>query len=459
MTERPLVIGKGTKQKRGPNTWRYRHSLGKDPATGKYRYSPWRTIHTSKSREVDAALEEYKVELNNGIFVQKATDTIGEYAFHFHSNRENELTPLAYKREELDIKHIAVLFDKIRLQELRSFMIEDAYAKARKERLFSESELSKIHMKLRQVLDHAMRDELIVKNPASDIKVARPYGKERETLVASEAERLRSLLLDTPSAHSTCVLLMLDTGMRRGEALGLTWKNVKVNGTERLVLIRQQFAADKQIRKPKSRSGSRSIAISEELADYLKGWRKTQKDDLAALGLDQTGGTPLVHCLSRDRDTKCAEAGFMDPNNFDRWFRSFCVEHGFGRYEGKRKVRYVSRTVNGKTTRKAYSEQEWAELETLIGKHPEIREEEHIHVYKTENRPFGYTGLHPHMLRHTQATLLIAAGVDPKTVQARIGHASISTTLDIYSHALPENDKRASDVFSSMLAKANSPSD
>lgn len=455
MTERPLVIGKGTKQKRGPNTWRYRHSLGKDPVTGKYRYSPWRTIHTSKSREVDAALEEYKLELNNGIFIQKTANTVGEYALHFHSNRESEITPLAYKREELDVKHIDALFGKIRLQELRPFMIEDTYARVRKEHLFSESELSKIHMKLRQVLDHAVRDELIAKNPASNIKVARPYGKERKALSAEEAERLRSILLDSPSAHSTCVLLMLDTGMRRGEALGLTWKNVKIDSENRLVLIRQQFAADKQIRKPKSKSGSRSLFISKELADYLKGWRNTQKAELSAVGLGQTGDTPLAHCLSRNPDTRLAEAGFMDPNNFSRWFRSFCVEHGFGRYEGTKKIRYVSRTIDGTTTRKAYDEQKWAELKVLLDKHPEIREEEQIHVYKTENRPFGYTGLYSHMLRHTQATLLIAAGVDPKTVQTRIGHASISTTLDIYSHALSENDKRASDIFSSTLAKAD----
>lgn len=80
MNDRPLVIGKGTKQRRDKYTWRYRHSLGKDPVTGKYRYSPWQTIHTTKSREVDAALEAYKAELNSGTYVQKSRDTVGSYA-------------------------------------------------------------------------------------------------------------------------------------------------------------------------------------------------------------------------------------------------------------------------------------------------------------------------------------------------------------------------------------------
>lgn len=96
MNDRPLVIGKGTKQRRDKYTWCYRHSLGKDPVTGKYCYSPWQTIHTTKSREVDAVLEAYKAELNSGTYVQKSRDTVGSYAKKFHDNREGTITPLAY---------------------------------------------------------------------------------------------------------------------------------------------------------------------------------------------------------------------------------------------------------------------------------------------------------------------------------------------------------------------------
>ena len=48
----------------------------------------------------------------------------------------------------------------------------------------------------------------------------------------------------------------------------------------------------------------------------------------------------------------------------------------------------------------------------------------------------------PHMrfhdLRHSAATILFAAGVQLKVVSERLGHASIATTADIYSHVLPE---------------------
>lgn len=42
-----------------------------------------------------------------------------------------------------------------------------------------------------------------------------------------------------------------------------------------------------------------------------------------------------------------------------------------------------------------------------------------------------------HDLRHTHATLALAAGVHPKVVSERLGHASITITLDTYSHAIP----------------------
>lgn len=48
-----------------------------------------------------------------------------------------------------------------------------------------------------------------------------------------------------------------------------------------------------------------------------------------------------------------------------------------------------------------------------------------------------------HGLRHSSATLLISQNNDIKTVSARLGHADVSTTMDIYSHALKERDQKA----------------
>ena len=60
------------------------------------------------------------------------------------------------------------------------------------------------------------------------------------------------------------------------------------------------------------------------------------------------------------------------------------------------------------------------------------------------------------LLRHTAATLLLGNGVDVKTVQHRLGHASSSLTLDQYAHAIPANDR---DAASLMAAIYNAPAE
>lgn len=54
----------------------------------------------------------------------------------------------------------------------------------------------------------------------------------------------------------------------------------------------------------------------------------------------------------------------------------------------------------------------------------------------------GLTGLRFHDLRHFYASLLIRHGESVKVVQARLGHASASETLDTYSHLWPDNEER-----------------
>ena len=56
-----------------------------------------------------------------------------------------------------------------------------------------------------------------------------------------------------------------------------------------------------------------------------------------------------------------------------------------------------------------------------------------------------------HDLRHTHATLLIAHGVDMKTASERIGHEDIRTTLNLYTHALPQKDREAAELIGKLM--------
>ena len=56
-----------------------------------------------------------------------------------------------------------------------------------------------------------------------------------------------------------------------------------------------------------------------------------------------------------------------------------------------------------------------------------------------------------HDLRHTCATLLLSQGVNPKYVQELLGHADISLTLNVYSHALPDIGDAAAGAMDAAL--------
>jgi integrase len=60
-------------------------------------------------------------------------------------------------------------------------------------------------------------------------------------------------------------------------------------------------------------------------------------------------------------------------------------------------------------------------------------------------------GIGYHALRHYYASLLIRAGCSVKVVQARLGHASASETLDTYSHLWPDDEDRARDAVDAVL--------
>lgn len=70
------------------------------------------------------------------------------------------------------------------------------------------------------------------------------------------------------------------------------------------------------------------------------------------------------------------------------------------------------------------------------------------------NSTIDMHGATAHILRHTYATLLNNAGVNPKTIQYILGHADISTTMNRYTHSYIENVKEAGQLLCAKLKAA-----
>jgi integrase len=73
------------------------------------------------------------------------------------------------------------------------------------------------------------------------------------------------------------------------------------------------------------------------------------------------------------------------------------------------------------------------------------------HVWLKIARQTGLKGIRLHDARHTHASLMLKNGTHPKIVQERLGHASIKTTLDIYSHVAPGLQQAAASRFDDIV--------
>jgi integrase len=170
------------------------------------------------------------------------------------------------------------------------------------------------HATLRAALEDAVRDELIARNVARLVRVARPRARERQPLTAAQATTLLKSARDDRLYALFVVLLVL--GMRRSEALGLRWDDVDLDGralTVRHTLHRQ--GSSLVLLPPKTERSRRTIPLPRFVADALAEHQRRQGAEKAASSPDwrDTGfvfttsiGTPI------------------DPRNCSRKFAAQC---------------------------------------------------------------------------------------------------------------------------------------
>jgi len=86
----------------------------------------------------------------------------------------------------------------------------------------------------------------------------------------------------------------------------------------------------------------------------------------------------------------------------------------------------------------------------LVFSHPDgrpLRPNTVSRAFKDIVNSLSLKGISLHSLRHAHATIMLQQGIHPKIVQERLGHSSISTILDIYSHVVPGLQQAAARRF------------
>ena len=80
-----------------------------------------------------------------------------------------------------------------------------------------------------------------------------------------------------------------------------------------------------------------------------------------------------------------------------------------------------------------------------------LRPDSITHAWIKLVRRIGLKGIRLHDARHSHASLMLKAGIHPKIVQERLGHAIIQITLDTYSHVAPGLQEAAANRFDELV--------
>ncbi len=321
---------KGHIRARGKNSWTVKFDVGRDPITGK-RLTRWHTVHGGK-REAQRKLAELIHAANEGTYVEPTRVTVAEYLGRWLAHARSRVAARTFERyEEIARKHLVPALGGLRLAKLAPMHVQayyaDALAHGRRRRKdnhdapdagLSAQTVKHHHRVLSQALRQAVRWQMLGRNPCDAVQAPRPVRRDMRTLDHAQSAALIKAA-DGRRAYVP-VLLALTTGMRRGEILGLRWRDVNLDDAALSVAqTLEQTAAGCALKAPKTPRSRRTITLPTLTVEALRRHKAQQAAQRLRLG-------PIY----RDMDLVCpAEDGNpQSPRALTKTFQRLAAEIG-----------------------------------------------------------------------------------------------------------------------------------
>ena len=186
-----------------------------------------------------------------------------------------EETSLAYHTQFKN--HILPFFGDKSLSEIKTADVQEFFVRLQEKGL-SHSYCRQMKGHLNALFDAAVDDKLINENPVKSKRVVLPTKEEkREALSLDEVQDVIQQMDKLKGLEKLMLALLLFTGMRRGETLGLRWEHVDFE--KKIINVTQQvvYGDGNQpiVKAPKSKAGIRKIPLVAELEAILKPYRGT----------------------------------------------------------------------------------------------------------------------------------------------------------------------------------------
>lgn len=384
--------GEGTIRQRTDGRWEVRISGGIDFATGhKMRVSRY----ASTEEEAVQALNQLRVQF--GSSCRKVSPMLlGEWLdFWLQTYMISSLKQSTYASYQTYARvHFKPALGEVPLKSLSTRILQQFYNYKFEEEGLSPKSIRNMNLYLHKALSQALQEGLIDSNPASGVTLPRARRPQVEILTRDDQAKL--VRATYHHRYGVFVRLVLMTGLRMGELLGLRWEDIDFHSNMlhiQRTLNRLQkrdlpdtFSGNRTeivIQEPKTENSIRTIPLLPQLIKDLMTWRSLQEMDRAAAG-EQYQDTGMI--------VTNPMGGYIEPRTFKKYYDQIL------------------------------------EIARL--------------------RHFTF-----HALRHTMASMLYFNGVDSVSISKRLGHAQVSTTANIYAHVMEAADQKDADILADVFLK------
>ena len=281
---------RGNITRRGKSSWRLKFDVGTDPETGK-RIINYKTVRGTR-KKAETELAKQLTEFSEGRYVAPTVETVESYARHWLDNiAPAERSPLSVERyRSLITAHLIPGLGSIELQKLDGADIDKFYARLRKEGRrhgggLSSLSLLNVHRILSQVLSSAVKAKRLARSPVADVQT-KPKAKRKPVEVLNETELAKLLAHLKGGWLYMPTLIAAYTGMRRGEVLGLRWRDIDfAQGTLQVAQTVEVVGGKVNVGTPKTDRSRRTITLPAALLPELTRHRKEQSAWRLKMGL------------------------------------------------------------------------------------------------------------------------------------------------------------------------------
>ena len=377
----------------------------------KYKY-----VYADTNAELQRKIIDAKTKLGKGIDLMAENDTFGYWRRNWLKIKKTEASAKWYESCEIyagklaDLENVKV--SKLRAMDLQSLLIDMSLEKNQSGKFYSERTLKITRDIAREILDMAVDNRVIEYNPFSRVKLpkAQREPEKRQALTTAQQE----WIYNTPHRAQLPAMIMMCAGLRRGELLALTWRDIDIEA--KTITINK--AVEMKSGKPgvkncgKTDAAMRTVYIPDRLADFLR---------------EQPQTTFLV--------CPAASGNLMTETAWRKLWESYLAELNVRYGDFEHNLEYQKR----------YHEKH-PDVDVTILHRPGTR-------FDPENIPFMIPRITAHWLRHTFITNMYLAGVDVLTAKQQAGHSDIKVTMDIYTHLDSEHQNRSMEKLNDYLAR------